>query len=115
MERNMKSGWKRNIISSVCQGVLSPAEILKESILKKKFEKFISKEIWKGFERETLSRAHVLSRSVEPGSATRTLSEGMAAAAAAWAEPFLKRKEFQIMLKKAWMAASAKRVKKKIF
>ena len=35
------------------------------------------------FERETLSRAHVLSRSVEPGSAARTLSEGMAAAAAA--------------------------------
>ena len=101
MSRSVEPGWniKRN----------------SKSILKKKYEKCISKEIWKGFERETLSRAHVLSRSVEPGSAARTLSEGMAAAAWAEAEPFLKRKEFQIMLKKAGMAASAKRVKKKIF
>ena len=89
MSRSVEPGWniKRN----------------SKSILKKKYEKCISKEIWKMFERETLSRAHVLSRSVEPGWATRTLSEGMAAAAAwAEAEPFLKRKEFQIMLK-TWL------------
>ena len=42
------------------------------------------KETWKVVERETLSPAHVLSRSVEPGWATRTLSEGMAA----WAKAF---------------------------
>ena len=99
LSRSVEPGWniKRN----------------SKSILKKKYEKCISKEIWKGFERETLSRAHVLSRSVEPGSAARTLSEGMAAAA--WAKAFLKRKEFQTMSKKAWMAAWAKALKKKIF